>query len=186
MSDYFPPEVIVEILHRLPLKSLVKCISVCKSWKSLITHQPFISDHLTHTLTSNNGHSSFFLQLYSEMRTESPMIYTYWDTLSLYSDNKQIDDRLSILTHPCPQHFFQNDYSTMVGTCNGLSDLSLSTMNTLQKLRFSLLLLLPNVAARRPPQMFLNGAIHWVVKRRSNINGQVHNFILSFDVAEET
>ncbi|KAF7845308.1 F-box/kelch-repeat protein [Senna tora] len=203
MSDYFPPEVIAEILHRLPLKSLVKCISVCKPWKSLITHQTFISHHLTHTLQSNHGHaSSLFLQLYSRRRIECPDFFIYDDILSLYSDNKQLDDRLSVFAHPCPQHFFQNDYSTMVGTCNGLVVRFVTFHNeqyTPEVEIFSLAsrswrsitsrppkLLHPNYKTfRRPPQMVVNGSLHWVFKRRSS-NGEVHNFILSFDVAEET
>ena len=46
MSDEFPPEILVEIFHRLPLKSLVKFTSVSKSWYSLITDNTFIFDHL--------------------------------------------------------------------------------------------------------------------------------------------
>ncbi|KAJ9550915.1 hypothetical protein OSB04_014960 [Centaurea solstitialis] len=35
----------VEIMKRLPVKSLIQFRSVCKAWKSLIDSSPFISDH---------------------------------------------------------------------------------------------------------------------------------------------
>ncbi|KAK8503644.1 hypothetical protein V6N12_024816 [Hibiscus sabdariffa] len=53
MSDYMPVEVIMEILQRLPVKSLVRCRSVCKSWNTLISHPSFISTHLQASLPNN-------------------------------------------------------------------------------------------------------------------------------------
>ncbi|KAL4379572.1 hypothetical protein GQ457_02G032090 [Hibiscus cannabinus] len=53
MSDYMPVEVIVEILQRLPVKSLVRCRSVCKSWNTLISHPSFVSVHLQASLSNN-------------------------------------------------------------------------------------------------------------------------------------
>ncbi|KAI9077771.1 hypothetical protein K1719_040257 [Acacia pycnantha] len=38
---------------------------------------------------------------------------------------------------------------------------------------------------KKIPQMFVNGALHWVVSRRLP-GGKVQNFILSFDVVKET
>ncbi|KRH08602.1 hypothetical protein GLYMA_16G160500v4 [Glycine max] len=42
-GNLFHDEILGEILHRLPAKTLLKCTTVCKSWKSLITHPSFIS-----------------------------------------------------------------------------------------------------------------------------------------------
>ena len=39
-------EIIVEILLRLPVESLLRCKSVCKSWYSLISGQYFINSHV--------------------------------------------------------------------------------------------------------------------------------------------
>ncbi|KAL4378024.1 hypothetical protein GQ457_02G032570 [Hibiscus cannabinus] len=53
MSDYLPAEVILEILQRLPVKSLVRFRSVCKTWNTLISHPSFISTHLQTSLSNN-------------------------------------------------------------------------------------------------------------------------------------
>ncbi|OMO69141.1 hypothetical protein COLO4_29230 [Corchorus olitorius] len=50
MSDFFPQEVIFQILSHLPVETLVKCTSVCKSWHALITSSSFINAHLAKTL----------------------------------------------------------------------------------------------------------------------------------------
>ncbi|XP_031250496.1 F-box protein At3g07870-like [Pistacia vera] len=45
-SFFLPPEILCNILSRLPSKDLITLTAVCKSWFSLITHQSFISTHL--------------------------------------------------------------------------------------------------------------------------------------------
>ncbi|BAT94597.1 hypothetical protein LR48_Vigan588s001700 [Vigna angularis] len=51
MSDtvFLPHEILTEILRRLPPKSLLRFTTVCKSWRSLITHPSFISLHHRHS-----------------------------------------------------------------------------------------------------------------------------------------
>ncbi|KDP38922.1 hypothetical protein JCGZ_00679 [Jatropha curcas] len=46
MSDYLPEEVIIQILHNLPAKSLIRFTSVCELWYSLIKNPDFISTHI--------------------------------------------------------------------------------------------------------------------------------------------
>ncbi|XP_012071172.2 F-box protein CPR1 [Jatropha curcas] len=53
MSDYLSEEVITKILHNLPVKSLIRCTSVCKLWYSLIKNPHFISAQIAKTSLIN-------------------------------------------------------------------------------------------------------------------------------------
>lgn len=48
MMDYLPQEVMVQILLKLPAKTLLRCLAVCKLWKSIIHNPSFINAHLHH------------------------------------------------------------------------------------------------------------------------------------------
>ncbi|KAH0995119.1 hypothetical protein GBA52_018983 [Prunus armeniaca] len=54
-DNYIPEEVIHDILLRLPSKSLLKCTTVCKSWRSLIRSSAFIHTHLSHAIIKSNN-----------------------------------------------------------------------------------------------------------------------------------
>ncbi|KAL5744974.1 hypothetical protein ACOSP7_026120 [Xanthoceras sorbifolium] len=45
-SIHLPIEILYNILGRLPVKDLIRYMSVCKSWRDLITHPNFISTHM--------------------------------------------------------------------------------------------------------------------------------------------
>ncbi|XP_058217042.1 uncharacterized protein LOC131327940 [Rhododendron vialii] len=49
-----PFEITIEILSRLPVKSLLRCKSVCKNWYDLIKTPHFISKHLQTHSTRNH------------------------------------------------------------------------------------------------------------------------------------
>lgn len=46
---HLPPEMIEKILSRLPVKSLLRFKSLCKSWNALISSHPFIRTHLLYS-----------------------------------------------------------------------------------------------------------------------------------------
>ncbi|KAL7185325.1 hypothetical protein ACSBR2_027291 [Camellia fascicularis] len=50
MSDYFPRPVLINLLSRLPVKTLLQFRCVCKSWCSLISTPNFITTHLKFNL----------------------------------------------------------------------------------------------------------------------------------------
>ncbi|XP_023898825.1 F-box protein CPR1 [Quercus suber] len=53
--DSLPPEILTHILVRLPIKSIITCTCVSKTWKSLILNPAFISTHLHHSFSNNNN-----------------------------------------------------------------------------------------------------------------------------------
>ncbi|XP_050281625.1 F-box/kelch-repeat protein At3g23880-like [Quercus robur] len=54
MTEYLPCDVFLEILHRLPVKSLIRFRCVSKSWNSLITSPAFINSNLTRSHSNSN------------------------------------------------------------------------------------------------------------------------------------
>ncbi|KAI5312571.1 hypothetical protein L3X38_041744 [Prunus dulcis] len=56
MTHCFPREIIHEILFRLPVKSVINCTSVCKSWRSMIMNKSFIRSYLSPINNLNDSH----------------------------------------------------------------------------------------------------------------------------------
>ncbi|KAK9734634.1 hypothetical protein RND81_04G153500 [Saponaria officinalis] len=93
---FLPEELIADILKRLPAKSLLRFMSVCKFWYSLIKNPNFISSHFNH-------HS-----------TEGPkylMYYADYDEYRVYADTDNFDRHLEF-TYPGIQ--------LIVGCCHGI------------------------------------------------------------------
>ncbi|KAJ6332960.1 hypothetical protein OIU77_008920 [Salix suchowensis] len=103
MSDFLPEDLIQEILFKLPIKSLVRCTSLCRTWNSLIKSPAFISKHLQRT----DHQSLFLLRLYSKEREEQ---------YSLRLDNQDFNEHMQL---HFPFESFES-YFHVIGSCNGL------------------------------------------------------------------
>ncbi|KAK7356566.1 hypothetical protein VNO80_15840 [Phaseolus coccineus] len=115
MSDtvFFPHEILLEILRRLPPKTLLKFTTVCKSWRSLITHPSFISLHHRHSPSflllqfSNrfvlpHRHPSTILRLPSSPHRDFPVVSFCNGLVCLaYGDQCQT----VIVCNPCIRRF---------------------------------------------------------------------------------
>ncbi|KAF9672809.1 hypothetical protein SADUNF_Sadunf11G0082800 [Salix dunnii] len=107
MSDFLPEDLIQEILFKLPIKSLVRCTSLCRTWNSLIKSPTFISKHLQRTISSTDHQSLFLLRLYSKEREEQ---------YSLRHDNQDFNEHMQL---HFPFKSFKS-YFHVIGSCNGL------------------------------------------------------------------
>ncbi|KAK4270015.1 hypothetical protein QN277_023104 [Acacia crassicarpa] len=120
MSNHLPLEIVEEILHRLPVKCIVKCTSVCKAWNSLITSQTFIYDHLNRTIQAPNHNGSLFFQFRKRRSPNDPPSLHQEETYSLYSSVNQQADQFSVERFT-PSHLFEPNRNTLfIGACNGL------------------------------------------------------------------
>ncbi|KAH0751750.1 hypothetical protein KY285_004898 [Solanum tuberosum] len=111
-SAYIPPKLLREILLKVPTKSLIRFIVVCKSWLSLITNYPFISAHLPQTPHSNTLLVRHYINTCNK------------ENYSLFQDSKNQPfslDSISELNFPFK---CQQGYYTIVGSCNDIVCLS--------------------------------------------------------------
>ncbi|KEH15886.1 putative F-box domain-containing protein [Medicago truncatula] len=118
-------ELIVEILSRLPVKTLMQFKCVCKSWKTLISHDPSFAKlhlqrsprntHLLLRLFREPGWGNFDYSLISipvSRLLESPSFVTD------YQVYYQVKD-ITILNYPY-YRLSNMDCCNIVGSCNGL------------------------------------------------------------------
>ncbi|KAL2496730.1 F-box/kelch-repeat protein [Forsythia ovata] len=121
MSDFLPEGIIINILKRLPVKLLICCMCVSRSWYTLITSPDFISTHLNFALASNEGPPLLLLRRCCIRKIER---------YELYCDNVSFDRHFT-LEFPFRSI---NPFFTIIGSCNGLlclSDDRLFYMNTI-------------------------------------------------------
>lgn len=107
MSVDFPEELLLQILVRLPPKSLLQFRSVCKSWSLLISSSQFISSHKIY----NHAVGNYNLLLRRFCNTEQKEIYSLHD--ESYSCRK-----IRELGFPFDRP--ERDYFTVVGCVDGL------------------------------------------------------------------
>ncbi|KAA8524477.1 hypothetical protein F0562_010900 [Nyssa sinensis] len=110
MSDYLPPDVLIEILTRLPVKSVIRFTSVCKSWYSLIRNPSFITTHLNQTIASKKKNDQFLLVRHYN-KNDKKEHYT------LHHDDETFGDKFLEIQFPFKS---QLAFFRIVGSCNGL------------------------------------------------------------------
>ena len=114
-SGWIPPEIIGEILSRLPVKTLLRFRCVCKSWKSLISDACFIRKHLFHMSASTGCPSQRHL-LFADKK------FTRLEVVSL--DSVLGSKHCESIANP-PRSVLQFDEIPLgnlqpMGSCNGL------------------------------------------------------------------
>lgn len=131
--DNLPEDIIFDIFSRLPVKSLLRLYSVCKSWRSHILNFSFVELHMVRTLTNPDNHCFIVHDNNPEHR------------LRVINKNfPDIADDIklpSILNKPTPSY----EGLEIFGSCNGL--FCLAYKRNRQKMRRRLYLW--NPATRR-------------------------------------
>ncbi|KAK3025755.1 hypothetical protein RJ639_040447 [Escallonia herrerae] len=107
-SGNLPEDVVREILLMLPVKSLLRCKSVSKSWYTLITKHSFTTAHLNCNTALKRNHCILIKRFLKESNKS---------VLSFLRDEISGDDHVppTEITIPHSNHFLQ-----MMGPCNGL------------------------------------------------------------------
>ncbi|KAM3685783.1 hypothetical protein ACJW31_11G144800 [Castanea mollissima] len=215
MSDYLPEEVVLEILHRLPVKSLIRFRSVSKSWNSLITSSAFINSHLTRSLSLPSNSSKLIVRHCLDNSYESPyqsfmLIGSVNGLFSLYDQECYILWNPSIrkfitLPKPCSfigfcRHAFgfdprTNDYKVVRIAFPCRISMSEETKPPLIEVyslnegcwRITSASFPPGIKVTDwcRPAAFLNGAVHFAAEYENKPGGPCGPLVLSFDLLDE-
>uniref|UniRef100_A0A2N9HUK0 F-box domain-containing protein n=1 Tax=Fagus sylvatica TaxID=28930 RepID=A0A2N9HUK0_FAGSY len=108
--DFLPDEIVTQILIRLPIKSIITSICVCKTWKSIIQNPTFISTHLHHSTTTNH------LLLFTISSLSDQIYALHNDDDNDFTEHTRFDFLVDSFTI--------NPRFRVVATCNGLVCLS--------------------------------------------------------------
>ena len=110
-KTHLPHDVVLNILARLPVKSLLRFRCVCKLWDSSITSPNFISTHLSIVNNSNDDDHAYLIQTCIKyFSCKIPRI------CKVLCCDRTFD---SLFEYSVPS-VFDLYLSEMVGSCNGL------------------------------------------------------------------
>ncbi|KAL7086870.1 hypothetical protein ACP275_13G029300 [Erythranthe tilingii] len=112
MLNYFPTELLSEILVKLPVKTLTRFTGVSKSWRSIITSAAFIASHLS----NNSKNQTLLLTRYGHDNKLDQF------SLLKVSENGGFGINSSMAIEA--PFGFPIEYSNVVGYCDGLVCLS--------------------------------------------------------------
>ncbi|KAI3441440.1 F-box domain-containing protein [Psidium guajava] len=194
-----PQEILIQILVKLPVKSLVRCRCVSRSWDALVTDPSFVSLHLRHAMASHD-HSVVLLRHYS--------LTQHKERNTLYLDGE------SFLEHQELEFpLTTNETYYLAGSCNGLLCFSDYIINHLQVVRLIYILrrnwsvmvppevevyelktnawrgiqaAVPYVIPESSSQAFVNGAIHWIgYNPDDKVGSYPRSIVVLFDMHDE-
>ncbi|OIT06060.1 PREDICTED: putative F-box protein At1g32420 [Nicotiana attenuata] len=104
-------EIIIDILSRLPVKTLLQFRCVCKPWRKLISKPNFIDTHFLHSSSLQPSTGSLPVLLHNRHLESSD------HRLSLINLSPESSSVVEELDNPFP---FFLQYMVVVGSCNGI------------------------------------------------------------------
>lgn len=126
MWDSLPDHILTHILIGLPIKTIITCACVCKTWNFYIQNPAFISNHLQHSSNNNQNHNHLLLFF------PYPTGFVHWTysygkhVHELYWDNNEDLCQSSTFDFPFNSCIFR-----VVATCNGLVCITTKYTNNL-------------------------------------------------------
>ncbi|KAL3509486.1 hypothetical protein ACH5RR_028887 [Cinchona calisaya] len=125
MSDNLPEELLIEILTRVPVKSLICFTLVSKSWFALITNPNFIKSHITKIQQEKIPNSPSLLLIRRYTKDDKLEHYTLNPDEDGGHDNGGNSTQFALKSVEIDFPFKSLiGYFRIVGTCNGLVCLS--------------------------------------------------------------
>ncbi|KAK1360082.1 F-box domain-containing protein [Heracleum sosnowskyi] len=117
-GDILTEDLINEILLRLPVKSLLRCQLVSKTWFSLITNPSFVKSQLLHAIASSDANQTLIVK--SEV-SDTPISLLHVDSRQIVAD----------LNFPYSQGEFESvPDCILVGSANGIVCVSIAVSET--------------------------------------------------------
>lgn len=136
--DYLPEFMLTQVFLRLPVKSLLICKAVCKSWLFIITSPYFIKSQLHHSITCSQNHPTLLSMIFPNYKS----IYSLLENqrpLQLLNDALAGTNAQDLSTSPI--HFvrvsvpdFINPYVDIITCCNGIVCLCLMFISGIRRL----------------------------------------------------
>ncbi|XP_078167146.1 putative F-box protein At2g19630 [Carex rostrata] len=163
--SHIPLDLMDDILFRLPADSITRLRMTCRAWASMTTKPRFTYKHLKERMKQNDP-----IVVFERSNGEDKLCF-----LSNYSSEQACSFR--ILHFKLPYGFVkwnEHEVSTLGGSSNA-------------SCKWRQLEGIPNyIAANDMAPVFLNGAIHWLLRIGNYINGKSKSkLILAFDVRTE-
>ncbi|XP_026415852.1 F-box protein At5g49610-like [Papaver somniferum] len=124
-SCTMPAEFYLEILTRLPVKSVFRCKSVCKSWYSMISSPIFAKFHIQEN-KNKSSRNSLLLELEDDTHSMS------YNSLESSLSTKEIeDDAVRVrMWYPFKSGMFRDiERIRLLGSCNGMVFLSIEDLD---------------------------------------------------------
>ncbi|OMO97481.1 hypothetical protein COLO4_14583 [Corchorus olitorius] len=119
MGCYLPEDLILEILIRLPVKSLARFRCVCKHWHSFLTNHKFATNHMIRAQENPNAQKVICFNFDSSLYRVNPDKFEtliYFDKRNMISVNPSAYDKITTL----PTEKNSKMLLATLGSCNGL------------------------------------------------------------------
>ncbi|KAD6455095.1 hypothetical protein E3N88_09801 [Mikania micrantha] len=159
-----PLEIQVEIIKRVPVKSLIRFRSVSKQWKTVIDSSEFISDHCV-----NQSQPHQLLVTYSLLGYEKEYVSVVDDdSFPCHKYSPALAHNVKLVRNP-----------SIVGCSNGLAEVFTFTSGAWRSISMKTL---PCHFLNNP--VVINGVIHWIVFDLTRKNGE-ENRMITFDLTIE-